>query len=208
MFATDSDGDTFLHIATQNASSADIVRHSISSLSRLAARKLAELVNDKYEGTSLESHGLERDWLDQAGSFPLDFYPLPKPPRVLIFYTTADREMGDKNNGANAEKKCVERYFEERNIHYESIEDPTTEVIFSTISAAQAHSDLSGLIVFLMTHGEKGTVRLGKNAEIVSVQHIITHMCCRMNDKPKVCLTFTSFREFIFRTTFTADRSH
>ena len=58
----------------------------------------------------------------------------------------------------------------------------------STITAAQTE-DLSGMIVFVMSHGEKGLVSVEGDPGYLFIQDIITQMCCSPEytaGKPKV----------------------
>ena len=109
------------------------------------------------------------------------FYPLPTPPRVLIFYSTKDRlspeETVDGHKpDAEAEKDCLEKFFDERNIQPKVFKDPTAQQLFSAIEAAQTDSGLSGLVVFIMSHGEKGIVSVKGRPDYVPLQDVIIHM--------------------------------
>ena len=77
---------------------------------------------------------------------------------------------------AEAEKDCLEKFFKERNIQPKVFKDPTAQQLFSGIQAAQTDSRLSGLVVFIMSHGEKGIVSVEGSPDYVQLQDVITDM--------------------------------
>lgn len=170
---------TFLHYAALYGSP-ETMQYIIENLSIQTAKKLSEIVDeDSKTARDLSSSGLTRDWLDQAGKYPGSFYHLMSPPRVLIFYNTIDRERAEE------EKNCVENFFQERKFPYSVKKDPTEAEIFRCISEVKEDHSISGLMVFIMSHGGKGKIYVkGGN---MSVQDIVTHMYSKRTDgKPKV----------------------
>lgn len=160
-------------------------------LPRQTALKLS-LVQDKKEKTARDvaDYGLKRDWLDQVGLYPEELYPLQTPPRVVILYSTKGRLSEEPGNAektdAETEKDCVLSYFAERNFYCTIKKNPTAKEVFSSITACCADDSLSGLIVFVMSHGEKGMVSVEGSPNVMMVQDIITHMCINTDGKPKV----------------------
>lgn len=162
----------------------------IAVLPRQAALDLSR-VRDKRQKlvSDLANYGLARDWLDQAGFYPMEFYPLFTPPRVLIFHSTMNQRPSESaEHGAENKVKTVEEYFRKRNFLCVVREDLTAEEIFSSISTAQSNAHLSSLVVFLIGEGEKEVMKVQGEPGYVTTQEIITHMCCHTNTngKPKV----------------------
>lgn len=81
---------------------------------------------------------------------------------------------------------CIKEYFDFRQFPCTVTKDPTSDEIFNVISEAQAKANISCLIVFVMSHGEKGLVEVNGTPGYVPVQDIITQMCRGIEDKPKV----------------------
>ena len=161
------------------------------------ALKLIE-VKDRNRKTAaaLASPGLKQDLLNKYYQ-AARFYHLETPPQVLVFYTTKGRLSEETVDGhkpdAEAEKDCIERFFIEKNIPCEVFKDPTAQQILSGITAAQTDSSLSALVVFIMSHGEKGVIFVEGCPNFITLQEVISHMNRgAANGKPKVdAPTFT-----------------
>lgn len=187
----DNDGQTFLHAAAKH-SSTEMIRSILTILHREVALNLAKLQDNSNRVPRDYCNGLKRDFVDQAGSYVIDFYPLDKPPAVLIFYNTNDRhtqELDVHTADAEAEKDCVYKFFTDRNFVCHTRRNPTAGDVFSAISHSQNDENLSGLIVFIMAHGHKGVISLKGHSECVPLNHIISYMCVSTAAKPKVCST-------------------
>lgn len=89
---------------------------------------------------------------------------------------------------AEEEVNCLEEYFKLRHFPCTVTKDPTSDDIFSVISAAQDEADISCLMVFVLSHEKKGLVQVEGTPCDLPVSDIITHMCIRMECKPKVSL--------------------
>lgn len=189
LLCTDTDGRTFLHTAAFSGTAAVI--HSVFTvLPKSISIKLTK-VKDNNGQTACDISRVDenRDWLHHAGSYQQGIYDLITPPRILLFYSTKGRQtetMGLMTDDAEAERKCVEAYFQEREMPCIVTKDPTADQLMSTISAAQADETASGLVVFLMAHGEYGLVNVEGDPGFIYLQDIITHMGKGMNGKPKV----------------------
>ena len=187
MYQTNKNGQTFLHFVAKY-STAGMAKSVIAILPSGMANRLS-VIRDKGSklARDLSEPGLKRDYIDQAGSYHVDFYHLEAPPKVLIFYSTKNRQAPESEDGeqtdAETEKDCVENYFIERNFPCKVIKDPTATEVFSTITDSQTE-DFSGLLVFVMSHGEKGLVSVEGDPGYLLVQDLITHMC--QSPKPKV----------------------
>lgn len=189
----DYQGSTLLHWAAKSGSEA-VVKDIITLLPRRLVEKLASMKDEegKEPVQRTEAYSLKRDYIHQAGSYPPQFYHLETAPKVLIFYTTKNRQPVDYPDGskqdAEMEKDYVESYFRQMNFRYDVKKDPTAHEIYSIISTALADQSLPGLIVFVMTHGQNGLVSVneGGGETFMMVEDIITHMCRMDGGKPKV----------------------
>lgn len=196
---------TFFHW-TVECGSAETVKNVLTVLNRQTALKLTAM-QDYSEKTAadLADSDLKRDYLYQAGSY-INFYILEKQPTVLIFYTAKNRQRYESPDGhiadAEVEKDCVENYFKDRNIPYTVKKDPTATDIFSSISDAQADRDLSGLMVFIMSHGKAGIVQVEPDDKLkepyVLISDVMAQMCHEtLVGKPKVSFLFYLYRRQI-----------
>lgn len=154
----------------------------ITFLPRKIALKLS-LIEDKDRKGACDLswfNGLKKDLLQQVGSYSLDFYNLETPPKVVVFCVTTTR-----HSDAVREKECVEHFFRERAFPCDVVENPTSAEIFSTIFNA-TQTELSGLIVFFMCHGQSGMLRVDDSS--IKVQDIIDCMSTpkALKGKPKV----------------------
>lgn len=161
----------------------------IRSISRESAQELKSAENEAGKiPQDLIKDELERDWVNQFGSYDENFYTLLTPPKFLIFYVKEGRTATETINGCRAdaeeEKRCVETYCKDKNIPFITKMDPTSEDVKSGISSALAEETLSGLIVFVMAHGIKGAIRLS-DAD-VTIEEIIAIMAERHPHMPKV----------------------
>lgn len=109
------------------------------------------------------------------------FYYLPKPPKVIVMYSTDDRD------GAEQEVDSLEKALPKFRVKPIMRKDPTKNTIVDTIRQSQIE-DISGLIVIMMSHGVQGAVCTADDD--ISIQEILQTMCSPTIDgKPKVCLT-------------------
>lgn len=178
-------GDTYLHLAARSAS-AVTMKGILAILPKLTTVYISRMPNTKGRmAHDVAKSERIRRYLETGGSYPAEFYPLQTPPQILIFYSTKNRQSSE--SGAEEEKDCVEQYFVENNFPCTVKKNPTEADIFSGISAAQDDSSLSGLVVFVMTHGQKGLVSVEGDPDFLMIQDIITHMCRKTANKPKVC---------------------
>ena len=164
----------------------DIMSHT----PRLLSRKLT-LIRDSDNNTAADladEFTLKKDYIDQAGYCNTKFYHLEAPPKVLIFYSTKERLGGPDGSDAETEKNSVENFFAERNFPILTVRDPTSEQLFSNISSAREDAGLSGLIVFIMSHGTRGLIQLSTEGKesVLRVDDIISHMNSFDRGKPKV----------------------
>lgn len=199
----DSEGKTILHIA-MNAGSDKILKYINQALTRPLSRKLA-MVEDNEGKTAVttDDHSsmwhadldmdlnpdLKRDHAHQAGAYSQDFYYLNAPPQVVIIYGSKNRQSTDaqglRQNDAEMEKYCIEAFFKGREFPCRTVKNPTAEDVFSSISAV-VKDGVSGLIVFLMNHGEKGLISVEGSPGYMTISEIITHMSSGTSLKPKV----------------------
>ena len=110
-------------------------------------------------------------------------YQLKTAPRCLIFYSTVGRD----DTHAKEEKDSIIQYCEEKSILYKVVTDPTEDTVYSSLKAAQSDENLSALVVFILSHGQKGIISVAGDPNYVVVESIITHMCLGTEGKPKVC---------------------
>ena len=194
ILSVDNKRQSFLHTVVQRLS-VETVRDIISSLPRTLALKLS-LVEDNYGRIvrDVAAYGPAKDHVVQAGEFHTEFYQLETPPQVLIFYMTEKRLAVESCNGHNpdaeAERDCVEKYFLEKNFPCLVKKNPTADEVFNTIlnSVTQAGSNLSGMIVFYMSHGSKGVLQVSVKSDRkeITVSEITHFMTDKLPDKPKV----------------------
>lgn len=192
----DAKGRTFLHYAARQKLSE--LTKVLPIIPKLILPKLL-LVQDKDGKTARDvSKCLAATrCLDRA--MLLEPYILKTAPKVLIFYSTKNRtesEMGDGKTYAEKERDCVKEYFASKNFPMVVKKDPTAAEIFSTISNAQDDENLSGLVVFVMCHGEKGLMTVEGEPDYLLMQELISHMCRQVDGKPKV----RSHRSFVSST--------
>lgn len=190
LFSADNSGWTILHLTAKLGTT-----KAIDNILRALPRQITPRLSRKkdFEGKMARDwveDSLKGDILDQVGSYPLNFYHLNTPPQVLIFYATKNRQSSEAEGGpavsAEAEKDCVENFVIERGLPYSVRKDPTADDMFSEISKAQADESLSGLVVFVMCHGEKGLVSVEGRPDYLMVEELITQMCRGNGDTPKV----------------------
>lgn len=200
----DSNHENFLHW-TVKVSSVEIMKNVVDTLPRELGAKLKSLVN-KYGKTascvddfalkwglvsSTESE-LKTDYLLQIETYkPTEFYFLLTKPKVLIFYSTEERMSSPTSDGrktdAATEKNHIEKYLKDRQIPYVVVADPTEDEMLKSITKCVHDGHTSSLVVFVMSHGEKGVVKV-KGQKYLPVRDIITHMCVGTEGKPKVCV--------------------
>ena len=106
-------------------------------------------------------------------------YPLAHPPRCLIFYSNKDRP------GCEEEKGHIEDYFSRRSLPKEVITNPNKREFFSKVLQCSTRKNLSGLIVFVLSHGVQGSVEMDDG--LLEIREIITQMSRGTDGKPKVC---------------------
>jgi hypothetical protein len=200
MFEKDFGGRTFLHYVSYEhywqkqwggsiRNMSDVMKDLASFLPRRMMKDLSDIRDcDGKTARDLSIRfSLTRDYLDQAGSYQVDIYPLKTAPHVLVFYSTTGRQFGDSDpHGAEKEKECVENFFTERNFPCSVEKNPTADRMFSSISKAQKDSSLTGLIVFVMSHGQNGMVAVEGCPSHIKVDDIINSMCQATAGKPKV----------------------
>lgn len=145
------------------------------------------------------------DLLNHAGLYNCEFYHLKQPPKILVFYSSVNRPDAD------GEKDCIVKHFSGKNVSCTVEKDPSEERIFSVLESAQSDADLSGLMVFIMTHGSEGYLQIsGSTAgsqQLLSISKIISCMVEHHSDKPKVSEKWAvhSFRS-LFRYAFSCSR--
>lgn len=195
LFSVDTWKRTFFHWAAK-CGSPDHIRNLLNALPIQTAVRLS-LLRDQNGKTvrDLSEKDMVRDYLDQAGSFPVEFYFLESQPQVLIFYNTVNRQPFESEDGhvadAEEERRCVEEFCRDRNIPCKATKDPTVHDIFCGIKSAQKETAVSGLMVFIMGHGREGIVQVRRDdksgIEHASIKHILTSMTCEeLKGKPKV----------------------
>jgi hypothetical protein len=108
---------------------------------------------------------LVADNIDQAGSYNTEFYHLPSPPHILIFYSAST----EKN------KDSVEKFFTDRHFPCTAEISPTADQILkNSITAVHNKTGFSGLIVFFLV-------------PVNSIKDIISHMApASQSSKPQV----------------------
>lgn len=186
----DRNKQNFLHhVASQSSNQ---LKEVLSRLPKEVAAVLA-VMEDSSRKTpkDLAKGRMRQEYLDQAGSYPVDFYHLPHFPLVLIFYTTVHRLSEETFEGkiydALEEKQNVEKYFIERSIRFKSFRDSTSSDLQSNIRAAAEIPHLSGLVVFIMCHGAEGVVTLADQDRPLEINKIMNYMCHPESaGKPKV----------------------
>lgn len=191
LLSVDSYGKTFLHHAAQEPITK--VEKVVKALPRQVAGQLLPMRdNSGSTARDMAKTDLHCDYIDQIGSYPVDFYPLHSPPKVLIFYSTKNRQSLELLDGHRAdsleEKDCLQEYFIQRSIPFQIKKDPTSQEVFSAISSAQDDRTSSGLMVFIMCHGKEGVVEVAGPDEHnhLLLRDVTTHMCRQMQGKPKV----------------------
>jgi hypothetical protein len=207
LFSIDEFKRTFLHLAAEQGSS-ETAKQIMAVLPRSLALRLS-LYEDYLGRTPCDVETacaamrgqpysdddiLRKDYVDQAGSFSQEFYPLVSLPKVIIFYSTTNRLSGPSTDGketdAAAEKDCVEKYFTHRAFPTIVIKDPTKNDIYSIISDVADNMQETCLLVFIMTHGMKGLVIVKGNVEgqcdYLTIEEIMKHMCRKTKGIPKV----------------------
>jgi hypothetical protein len=108
------------------------------------------------------------DHIDQAGSYNTEFYHLPSPPNILIFYSAST----EKN------KDCVEKFFTDRHFPCTAETNPSADQILNSITAVHNETDFSGLILFILT-------------PVSSINDIISYMApASERSKPQVFSLF------------------
>lgn len=200
-------GETFLHRAAL-LGSAGIMYNIKKTLPRNLAQmlSLAETGDGRRaQHKDLEDWAYSFKWIDyaesslkkdhshQVGCYHTEFYTMLVPPKVLVFYSTTGRmptltRADGEPTDAETEKDHVLKYLNSRKMSFTTIEDPKAEDILSTITAALAYGQVSGLVVFIMLHGVKGYVKVKGDPSMLSVDDIISHMAAGTEGKPKVRL--------------------
>lgn len=189
LFSKDYTGQTFLHLAASSASPASIIA-ILSALPRQTALDLSKAVDNKGRtARELAQSDKAREYLDQAGKYPVEGYHLPTAPQVLVYYSTRNRQTLEFS--AEMEKHCVEKFCAAKNLPCSVKRDQTADQILADISEVQADDNLSGLVVFIMSHGMNGLVSVegsveGAGPDFLPVYDIVTQMCCNTSGKPKV----------------------
>lgn len=186
LFCQDKKKRTFLHWAVCEHNWPEITKNIITTLPKRIIQELS-VVRDVYKKTVNEcaTDPVIRGYLEEVGV--TDTYHLQIKPKVLIFYSTKNRQTSARVNDAWEEKECVRKYFSERGFPCTEKRNPTAEEIFEEISAAtEDESSLSGLIVFMMSHGGKGLVAVEGDTGPLSIHEVIAHLCLRTVYKPKV----------------------
>lgn len=192
LFSKDRNEQSFLHYAILNGSVkaiAGILSSKVwdsSPAKRDLGRELSQIgdINGKRARDLCRHHSeseLVGDLLDHLGSYPMDCYILKTRPEVLIFYCTEDRF-----GYAEEEKNWVKNYFEVRDYLCTVKRNPTGVDIEDAITHALNQIDLSGLIVFVMSHGLKGLVQVKGTPRYIPIQTIVQHMTGSEKEIPKV----------------------
>ena len=181
MASIDDQGSTFLHHFAKRHEKTDALKEVILVIPKEIARVLASMKNK-------EAHTIQRwskvdlnDFID-CHCVSEESYPLARPPRCLIFYSTKNRKEESEE-----EKDHIVSYFSERSLPFEVIKNPITREIFAKVSRSTSQKNLSGLIVFVLSHGVKGSVQVEDG--LLEIREIINQMCSGTYGKPKVCHT-------------------
>jgi hypothetical protein len=104
------------------------------------------------------------DHIDQAGSYNTEFYHLPSPPNILIFYSASTEQNKDS----------VQMFFTDRHFTCTAEINPTGDQILNSITAVHNKANFSGLIVFILTPA-------------ISLKDIMSHMApADQHSKPQV----------------------
>lgn len=191
LIAVDNSKKTFLHYALEKNGTPELVKRIISLTSVEMLSQILKVPDWSFK-TALDSipNPSTRKYLKEVClAHSQSQYHLESPPTVLIFYSTKNRQtrFGETSaDDAEAERECVERFFLDRRFPCRVKKDPTSEDIINGIREAQDDQNLSGLIVFCMSHGEKGLLLVEGNPNYILVQDIMTQMCCHTEHKPKV----------------------
>ena len=112
------------------------------------------------------------------------FYYLPTPPKVILLYSTENRD------GADSEVMALDKVLPRFNINVIKRLNPTKITIVNTIRESQ-REDMTGLIVIIMSHGIQGAICASDGD--ISIQEILQTMCSpTIEGKPKVYLAFNS----------------
>jgi len=110
------------------------------------------------------------------------FYLLTSPVRVLILYTTVERE------GADVECRFLEEVLPEFEVRVTKRRNLSAHDMLKQIRETASEEDSSGLLVAVMGHGVKGAV--WAKDELVRIQDILISMNQKvLEGKPKVSHT-------------------
>ena len=180
--------------------SATAVKNILEILPRRTAGKLATLqCNSGLDPLDIANEHV-KDYMNQAGEYNTNFYPLPTPPYVLIFHNSKNsvttQSLNEHHFDAETENTCVRKLFESGNFPCKSYKDPTATEIFSAISASPNDENLSGLIVFFTGFANNDTLHVTTQSDtdssFVRVEDIIWCMNDNCRGKPKVSDVFHS----------------
>lgn len=188
LFQQDNRGETVLHKAAQLGTLEQV--RQITTFQRKLIKKLSESVDNQGRvARDLATEPLKADYIDQIGAMVVEFYHLEMQPKILVFYSTRDREThfaSSEETDAEEEKNCIIKHFEQRGLDCIVKQDPTQDVILTTIEEAKQGDDVSGLVVFCMSHGLKGAIQVEGTDNFMYVNDIIHHMQLDFVEKPKV----------------------
>lgn len=185
LLSKDENGQTFFHHAAAHGS-VNMVQQINTKLSKESAKLLRRTQDKNDKRAEALTDGLKSDYVNQVGAGVQEFYLLETAPKVLIFYSTKDRQDPEKKFGAEEEKTCLENYFTKKKFICVIKKDPRIEEMLSAIAEVRDDSNLSGLIVFIMSHGGKGYIEIEGGRGYITVQEIMNHMCENTAGKPKV----------------------
>ena len=121
------------------------------------------------------------DWT--KSTIDKSMYYLPTPPIVLIMYTTADRPEAEEERETLTE--IIPQFHLSGGVH----NDLDREEMLSVIRQQQrSHLTISGMIVIIMSHGQRGAV-YDKNNKPVNIHEVLMTMSSgKLYGKPKVSI--------------------
>lgn len=189
LLAVDRYGEVFLHAAlSHDGWTMNAVKKICSILPRDLALELA-VIQDQENKTAFDyfEDPKMREYIMHI--YVGDSYPLRTPPTVLIFYSTTDRQTQygkEVVDDAEAERVCVEKFFTNAEFPCRVKKDPTADELLNEIAQTQYAENLSGLIVFCMSHGERGLIGVKGNPGHILIKDIMIEMCRWSKGLPKV----------------------
>lgn len=171
-------GGSILHMLARRNDSDRLLK----LLNSLDSKRREELISSKDNSgkTALDvanSYSIRHilEWsFSQEG-----FYYLQTPPAVLVLYSTDERETAEQ------EMLELRRVLPQFNVDVIERKNPSKQQIFDAIRVAQLGTQISALVVFIMSHGTKGYVCASDGN--ISIRDILLQMCVPdLEGKPKV----------------------